>query len=510
MERRALLAVVLSILVLIAYSYFFQPKPVQRQPETPGQGKPLPETQTAKPVPLPLFALETAGEDIIVQTDLYEVILTTKGATIKSWELKNYKDRDGMPVRLLREPGTLPPLAILFEGADRDLPQKVIYQTNTDKLILRGKGDSKGEVVFTYTHQGMLIRKKLVFYNNDYRADLSVETVNTPAYLLSLGTDFGVFDKDKKDTGHKGPVILIDSDRMEFNEKLKAPRDFTGSIHWIAQEDKYFISALVPRTGALGASVWKEGNTAEIALKLSPEKQGLLLYAGPKEYDRLKALNVRLEHAVDFGWFSIVAMPLFWVLKFFYKFTGNYGWAIVLLTIITRIPFIPLVNKSGMTMKKMQEIQPRLAEIKKRYKKDPQKMQKEMMELYKKHKVNPLGGCLPILLQIPIFIALYNVLSKAIELRGAPFMWWIKDLSLKDPYYILPIVMGLTMVIQQKMTPSTMDPMQAKIMMILPIVFTFLFLTFPSGLVLYWLVNNIFGIIQQYYINKKLEVRSEK
>lgn len=156
-------------------------------------------------------------------------------------------------------------------------------------------------------------------------------------------------------------------------------------------------------------------------------------------------------------------------------------------------------------MRKMQDIQPQIAEMKERYKKDAQKMQKELMELYKKHKVNPMGGCLPMLLQIPVFIALYNVLAKAIELRGAPFMWWITDLSVKDPYYIFPVVMGITMIIQQKMTPTTMDPMQAKMMMFMPIVFTFMFLSFPAGLVLYWLVNNLLAIAQQYYANKTMQ-----
>ena len=198
-------------------------------------------------------------------------------------------------------------------------------------------------------------------------------------------------------------------------------------------------------------------------------------------------------------------MPLFWVLKFFYKFLGNYGWAIILITIVVRIPFIPILNKSQQSMKKMQKIQPMMADIKEKHKKDPQKMQKEMMALYKKHKVNPVGGCLPMLLQIPVFIALYNVLNKAIELRGAPFALWITDLAAKDPYYVLPIIMGVTMVIQQKMTPTTMEPSQAKIMMFMPIIFTFMFLSFPSGLVLYWLVNNVLGIVQQYFVNKKAD-----
>ncbi len=274
-------------------------------------------------------------------------------------------------------------------------------------------------------------------------------------------------------------------------------------INWIAQEDKYFTAALVPVTPVEGAHLWSEKDTAEIALKLSSQKNDLILYAGPKEYDRLKLLNAGLEHIIDFGWFAFVAMPLFWVLKFFYSFLGNYGWAIIILTIITRIPFIPLLHKSQQSMKKMQKIQPMMAELKEKYKNDSAKMQKETMALYKKYKVNPIGGCLPMFLQIPVFIALYNVLLRAIELRGAPFIFWITDLAAKDPYYILPVVMGGTMVLQQKMTPSAMDPKQAKMMMLMPVIFTFMFLSFASGLVLYWLVNNILGIAQQYVANKK-------
>lgn len=227
------------------------------------------------------------------------------------------------------------------------------------------------------------------------------------------------------------------------------------------------------------------------------------VYIGPKEYDNLKKLGVGLEHIVDFGFFSIIAMPLFWVLKQFYSISNNYGVAIIILTTVVRIPFIPLINKSQESMKKMQDIQPRMAEVKEKYKNDPQKMQKETMELYKKHKVNPLGGCLPMLLQIPVFFALYKVLLIAIELRDAPFMFWIHDLSVKDPYYVLPVIMGVTMVIQQKMTPSTMEPMQQKIMMLMPVVFTFMFLSFPSGLVVYWLINNVLSIAQQFYVNSK-------
>ena len=231
-----------------------------------------------------------------------------------------------------------------------------------------------------------------------------------------------------------------------------------------------------------------------------------------------------LEYIVDFGFFSVLAVPLFWALKLFYKIFGNYGWAIVLLTILIRIPFIPLVNKSQKSMKKLQELQPRMAEVREKFKKDPQRMQREMMDLYKKYKVNPLGGCLPILLQIPVFFALYKILMIAIELRGAPFMLWLKDLSAPDTLFghiptwfpliggfavgPLPILMGATMIIQQKMTPTSMDPAQNRIMMFMPIVFTFLFLNFATGLVLYWLMNNLFSIAQQLYVNRKLKSTS--
>ncbi|MBI5676530.1 MAG: membrane protein insertase YidC [Nitrospirae bacterium] len=511
MEKRTLIAVALSIVILVGWSYFFQPKPVPQKPASVEQTKPAEKSQTdqALSVPAPQnpeqisLTADSSGSDVTVETDLYKAVFSTKGAIVKSWQLKKYLDKAGMPVVLLKEPGSVPSLGILFESGDRNLPQNIIYTASKDGLILSKNGISTGEIVFDYTYQGISIKKKLAFYNDDYKIDLSIETLNAPSYMIVLGTNFGVFDKEQSE--HKGPVLLADSNRKEFDGKLKETQLLTGYISWIAQEDKYFTAAIAPLTKVESAKVWKEGETAEIALKVSSQKQDFLFYAGPKEYDGLKKLNVGLEHIIDFGWFSIVAMPLFWVLKFFYKYLGNYGWTIILITIITRIPFIPLMHKSQQSMKKMQAIQPALASIKEQYKKDPQKMQKEMTELYKKHKVNPVGGCLPMLLQIPVFIALYNVLSKAIELRGAPFMFWIHDLSMKDPYYILPVVMGASMVFQQKITPSTMDPAQAKIMMIMPIVFTFMFLSFPSGLVIYWLVNNILGIAQQLYANKKAE-----
>jgi YidC/Oxa1 family membrane protein insertase len=459
-------------------------------------------------VPVPQLPVEyTAGgggkaSDVVVETDLFKAVFSTEGAIVKHWELNKYKDNNGMPVVLLKEPGVVPALGILFEGPNANVPQKFIYTANTKKITLSERGIGQGELVFSYSGKDISIRKKFVFYNDHYKVDVTVETVNIPSFMIPVGTDFGVYDKEGE-RAHMGPVVLIGTDRKEFDHKLKSPVYFPGNINWIAQEDNYFTSAIIPVTPVEGASVWKEKESAEIALKCKAQRNDFVFYAGPKEYDRLKLLNAGLEHIIDFGWFSVVAMPLFWVLKFLYSYLGNYGWAIIILTIVTRIPFIPLMHKSQKSMKKMQKIQPMMAELKEKYKKDPQKMQQETMALYKKYKVNPIGGCLPMFLQIPVFIALYNVLLRAIELRGAPFIFWITDLSVKDPYYVLPIVMGLTMVIQQKITPTAMDPKQAKMMMLMPIVFTFMFLSFASGLVVYWLVNNVLGIAQQIYSNKK-------
>jgi len=238
-----------------------------------------------------------------------------------------------------------------------------------------------------------------------------------------------------------------------------------------------------------------------------------LVYIGPKEIDRLKALGLNLDKAVNFGFFDSISKILLYVLKWFYKFTHNYGIAIIVLTFIIKILFWPLTHQSYKSMKDMQRLQPQIAKIRQRYKNDKVRMNQEIMNLYRTYKVNPMGGCLPIILQIPVFFALYYVLIYAIELRHAPFITyfpftkkiWLADLSAKDPYYITPILMGVSMVAQQKLTPSSVNPTQEKLMLFMPIFFTIIFLNFPSGLVIYWLVNNVLSIIQQVYINRRFK-----
>lgn len=509
MDKRTLLAVVLALIVFIGSQYFFSPSPppppaqpqkTETKPESPDKGTPAPPV-----APLTPTGTEESGpsRDVRIETPLYIAVFSSRGGTIKKFDLKTYKDKAGNPVSLLKAPGVYPPLG-LGEKEDFSL-SKVNFAVRGTDLTLRGS--ETAAISFEYSQPPISIKRTYTFYADRYKLDLRDEIQGLPGYWITLGSDFGIFDINDDSAPHLGPVILKDTDRIELErKKLGESKTYKEGIRWIAEEDKYFFSSIVPldQPQVIEARAWKIQDSPLIALQMKPGVNSFIVYAGPKEYTRLQDLNVGLEHVIDFGFFSILARPLFWILKFFYKFLGNYGWAIVLLTIIVRIPFIPLINKSQKSMKKMQELQPKLTELKERHKNDPQKMQKETLEMYKKYKVNPMGGCLPMLLQIPVFFALYKVLMIAIELRGAPFMLWVTDLSAKDPYYILPIVMGITMVIQQKMTPTSLDPKQNKLMMLMPVIFTFMFLNFASGLVLYWLVNNILSIVQQYITNKKL------
>ncbi len=515
MENRTLIAIVLSVFVLIASQYFLakQEPPVR-------QAKPSVEKkeETSKPaVPVVEEAPSADEKQIRVENDLYIAIFSSRGGTVRYWEVKKYKDKMGKDVILLPKPGPMPALGM---GANTNFDLSRINFSVSGGDLKLDENNKTGSIVFAYFKDGVSIRRSYTFYAGSYRVDLTDEAAGLPEYWITLGSDFGIFDNSAGNT-HVGPALLKGTTLEELKPgKLGEPKTFKDDLRWIAQEDKYFFSAIVPAGKVEEARAWTYNNSPVIAFKGVSGENKFYIYTGPKDHDSLEKLNLGLEHIIDFGFFSIIARPLFWVLKFFYRFLGNYGWAIILLTIVVRIPFIPILNKGQKSMKKLQELQPKMGEIKEKYKKDPQKMQAEMMELYKKYKVNPMSGCLPMVLQIPVFFALYKVLLIAIELRGAPFMFWITDLSGPDtlfghfPSWLpllagsavgpLPIVMGITMVIQQKMTPTAGDPKQAKMMMLMPIVFTFMFLNFASGLVLYWLTNNILSIIQQFFVNRKI------
>lgn len=309
-----------------------------------------------------------------------------------------------------------------------------------------------------------------------------------------------------------GAAIFTDQEKFKkvdfsnFGEKNKHPTKSDNG--WVALVQHYFFSAWLPANGEreyftrqLGGDLHAVG----AVIPLTSDKLNVQLYSGPQEQDKLEKIAPGLELVVDYGWLTMIAAPLFWVLEWLFKFTGNWGWAIILLTVLLKGVFFPLSAASYKSMAKMRVLTPRLMKMKETYADDRARLNKEMMEMYKREKVNPLGGCLPILVQIPVFIALYWVLLGTVEMRGAPWLGWIHDLSAKDPFYVMPIIMGVTMFVQTKLNPTPPDPMQAKLMLWMPIVFTGMFLFFPAGLVLYWTVNNTLSIAQQWQVNRMIE-----
>jgi YidC/Oxa1 family membrane protein insertase len=544
MDKRSLLAIVLSIIVVFIFQTFFLKPPPPKEPEavsTQGvtakpaattlatQDKtPAPERKAqpkARPSTAPATAPATAQtREITVDSRFYTAVFTTKGGTLKSFKLKGYHKtqvKDAALIELVQiMPGMPGPLGLTFTDSNIIVPADGIYETNESGLdLMKAPDRNRLTLISTYPDQ-IKIEKVYTFNPNGYDIEMEIRVSNLSNEPINqnalLSWHEYVDPKTETDSyTHEGPVISVaKSVEREEVKKIKAEKVFGPDVSWGGFETKYFIAAMVPRNPSLTSMVVSQDSRNMVTTSLRGPKHliptgqvGLFnytLYLGPKDYNILKALDVGLEDAIDFGsWMKWLAMPMLLVLKFINNYVNNYGIAIIILTFLIKIAFWPLGNKSYKSMKEMQKLQPKIAELREKYKNEKQKIGQETMALYKAHKVNPLGGCLPMVVQIPVFFGLYRTLMQAIELRHAPFLWWIQDLSDKDPYYITPIIMGATMFIQQKMSPPAGDPMQQKIMLIMPVVFTFLFLTFPSGLVIYWLFNNILSIGQQYYIMKK-------
>jgi YidC/Oxa1 family membrane protein insertase len=547
--RRFILALSLSLLVFVGYMRFFAPKPPEK-PAAPvqAQQEKAPEQPAQKPLPAVAMAAKieqaATGRDIIIETDLVKATVNTAGGVITGWELKHYTESDKTPVGLIvmyhkimgQAPKVETPKKTLgnvqllpaYAGIDKKdmvapltmVPlDKELYKLSqvdyhADHDSIRLGTDKKSEtLVLTYAGPaGLQIEKQLTFYNDAYKVDVVVNTRGLNGYDLSLGTDFGLADKVSSDaSGRVG--LVAQADGKVITEKvgdIKGEVQHAGTIAWFGQADKYFTAVMMYGgqglvTGKRAAAPKEVGDllTTALTVKEKPEARTFTLYAGPKSFSLLQSYGHGLEQMVDYGWFGILAKPMFWLMKQFYSITGNYGIAIILLTIVVRILLFYPSLKSAMSMEEMKKIQPQILALREKYKKDPAKMNTEMMKLYKDHKVNPVGGCLPMLLQLPFFVALYNVLSVSIELRHASFIpFWIKDLSVFDPFYILPVLMGLSMILTMKMTSSTADPQQAKIMMFMNIAFIFMFAWLPAGLLLYITLSNVLSIVQQLYVRK--------
>jgi YidC/Oxa1 family membrane protein insertase len=379
---------------------------------------------------------------------------------------------------------------------------------------------------------GVSIEQTFRFYPDTYQIDVMITLLNLSGYQVEGNLKASVNSIPPEKKGYysfTGVALLLDSELEEIKPgKMEEQKNLSGRIEWMAYEDNYFLTAIIPDdpekgsfSGRLLPSGVLKAAYTHSPLSLAPQEQAsslLTLYLGPRDLNALKELDKNLDRAVDFGWTDVIAKPLLYLLLFFNKYVNNYGVAIILLTILVKLLFWPLTHKSQKSMKEMQKLQPHMAKIREKHKNDKQKMNQELMGLYKTYKVNPMGGCLPMIIQLPVFFALFRVLGSCIELRHAPFMLWITDLSAPDrlfnfpfqipfmqaPYGIpvMTLLMGASMFIQQKMTPTVGDPAQAKMMMFLPVIFTFMFINFPSGLVLYWFVSNILTIGQQYGIKR--------
>lgn len=520
-EKRLILFIIISVIILFGSAYLFpaktlrQDKVVQQSTPTPPATDSKNALSPPKTASNPIIAAASSDEkEIFVETSLFKAVLTNRGGGIKQWELKSYFESDrATSVKLLQSSISLLPLSIEV-GEERDLFLNGFYSVEGESLHLSGD-QKEGTIIFSLRNPvtGKAVQKKLTFHRDSYTVDLEIRTENISNYAFLLGSNFGIHQwGDKSFVGFIGPTSLVNNKVIKENSaKITQDVLYEGKVSWTALQDKYFLSALIPANETDRALVKKvkEGEfTAGSQVNLKDPAASLrkfTLFAGPKKLSVLESLNVYLEETIDFGWFiagswaivRMIAKPLFIFLNFFYSFTHNYGIAIILLTVSIKILFIPLTHKSYKSMKGMQTVQPLLAEIQKKFKNDKVRLNREIMELYKTHKINPLGGCLPMVLQIPVFVALFNVFYTTIELRQAPFFLWITDLSDYDHKYVLPVIMGITMFIQQKIQPTNMDPKQAKIMLILPVIFTFFFLNFSSGLVLYWILNNILSVSQQ-------------
>jgi YidC/Oxa1 family membrane protein insertase len=538
-QGRLLIAIVLSVLVFTVWGFFFQDntsppqQSAQTQPETslPADSSAAGPAAPIQEKPLPAFQ---KTRDLVVNTPLYAVTISDKGAFFKHFILKNYRESvesDSPSKELVSLPGSGTLHLSFTENSIPDFTDAIFLSTiSADSLEVQ---DSAREVSFLWTSpSGITIEKHYKFYPDSYLFGLNIVIKNNSGKLLQDHPALsltGKYTGAKNSYGFEGPSVLINNALEQVDVKDLAKKSvYPGRVDWTCLEERYFLSGIVPAVPVESSVRLSLANSRldnslvepEIRIDSGAQKKfEYKVYMGPKSYSILKTLGIGLDRAIHFGFFDILAKPLLWLLNFLHDFIPNYGLAIIALTLIIKGILWPLGSKSYKSMSEMKKIQPLMAQIREKYKDDKKKMNEETMALYKTYKVNPLGGCLPMVVQIPVFFALYRMLYEAIELRHAPFMGWINDLSAPDrllhfsfsipfmepPYGIpvLTIIMGATMFIQQKMSPPMGDPTQAKMMMMMPIVFTFIFINFSSGLVLYWLVNNVVSISQQYYIQKK-------
>jgi YidC/Oxa1 family membrane protein insertase len=478
---------------------------------------------TAVPSMTPSVVTSAPEIKVEIKTPLYTADFNSIGGRLDSMQLLNYGATaadNTVPVHVVE--ASTPRLATLgLQGKSGiDLNSETNYALLQKPIKSELTGTDSTEIVFRSTGTGIIIDRVYTLRADSYLIGVETRVMNTGTAALSGELEISLlqpWDASIKNdmVVFTGVSSLVDGklEQVSVDDLKEESPTYGAGTTWTSFETKYFISAIIPTSGAADkVRIVRDGDIIRNYVvtpffTIAPGTQQSYSYDaffGPRDESILEAVGHQMTEAISYGIFTPIAVPLLKTLRFFYGYLGNYGLAIILLTVIIKLIFWPLTHKSYASMKSMQKLQPEMAKLKEKYKNDRQRQGQEMMEMYKKHRVNPMGGCLPMVIQIPVFFALYRVLYQAIELRHAPFMFWITDLADKDPYYITPIIMGATMFIQQKLTPSTADPMQQKIFLLMPVIFTALFLNFPAGLVIYWLVNNLLTITQQVYIHRTM------
>ncbi len=498
--------------------------------QSAGAQAPVPTVSSAaapSDVPQTTAVAQTAAARVV--TDLFIADVSAEGGSIIRLELlKHHAGPESEGNFVLLDNGG----ANLYHAqsgliGDGMPTHKTVYQLPEGELKL-ADGQDKVELRMTAAGpDGVAVTKVLTFNRGSYRIDTRFEIANNGSAPVAAHAYFQLLRDGKAVSAgtsmlstFTGPAFYTEAgkyQKVDFSDIDKGKAKFVTKAPdgWVALVQHYFVSTFVPAAGVerefFAKKVVDNLYTAGVIVPVQPAAPGATstvevpLYAGPQIQSNLDAMAPGLDHVVDYGWLKIIASPMHWVLEKLYALVGNWGWAIILLTILIKAIFFPLSAASYKSMAKLRLVTPRMQQIKERHGNDRVRMQQEMMELYKTEKINPLGGCLPILIQIPVFIALYWVLLGSVEMRNAPWIGWITDLSIKDPYFVLPIIMGVTMFVQTKLNPTPPDPIQAKVMLFLPVIFTGMFLFFPAGLVLYWTVNNILSIAQQWQITRMIE-----
>jgi YidC/Oxa1 family membrane protein insertase len=504
------------------------PNPTQANNNTQANTQPtdLPDIIPSKDSPSIEKSTNSIDNQFInIETDNFQILISLKGGTLSQLKLKKYPvsvQQKNVLTTLLKTGHRSYSLQSGLVSEQISANHHSQYKSPQNQYTL-AEGQDTLTVPLTWEQDGIKITKIYTFKRNSHQIQLT-QTVENQSDQTWQGSSYAQLSRAQPTedgdtfiytyTGSAWWSEQTGFEKIDFDEMANESPTITAQDGWLAMIQHYFVSIIIPPKDQENYFYTKKSNNQYIIGTVSPQKIIApqqnhqfqdQIFIGPKNQEELVIAHPELSYAVDYGIFHIIAAPIFWVLKHIYDFFGNWAIAIILVTVLIKLLFFKLSEKSYRSMARMKLLAPRIQQLRERYSDDKQGMNQKMMQLYKEEKVNPLGGCLPVLVQIPVFISLYWVLIESVELRQAPFILWIEDLTIADPYFVMPIIMGITMFVQQRLNPPPADPMQQKVMQFLPVIFTVFFLFFPAGLVLYWIVNNILSISQQWYITKKIE-----